>query len=192
MTLIDEAPERGEILKVVQSWDTAIKDGPTCDFSVCTTWGWLERWYLLEVHRARLDFPALKAAALAQKSRWRADLVMVEDSSNGTALVQQLRSDRHFEFWPKKVRGSKLERFIAQTDILQSDRVAFPTKAPWFEEFKRELLVFPNGRHDDQVDSITQFLEWVQRKGAGFVAPRDPVTGRLIGRPRPRGRPIRR
>lgn len=192
MTLIEHPPERSEILHVVQSWDTAIKDGPTCDFSVCTTWGSRERWYLLDVHRARLDFPALKAAALAQRSRWRADLVMVEDSSNGTALVQQPRSDRHFEFWPKKVRGSKLDRFIAQTDILQSDRVAFLTKAPWFETLKHELLVFPNGRHDDQVDSITQFLEWVQGRGRGFVTPRDPVTGRLLGRPRPKGRPIRR
>ena len=29
-----------------------------------------------------------------------------------------------------------------------------PTTAPWFAEFKRELLSFPAGKHDDQVDAL--------------------------------------
>jgi phage terminase large subunit-like protein len=28
-------------------------------------------------------------------------------------------------------------------------------------EFLTELLSFPNGRHDDQVDSVSQFLRWL-------------------------------
>ncbi len=31
----------------------------------------------------------------------------------------------------------------------------------WLSEFKRELLAFPNGRYNDQVDSMTQFLDWI-------------------------------
>lgn len=183
MTLVDHPPKREEILWVVQSWDTAVKDTPNCDFSVCTTWGWKDRWYLLDVSRARLDFPALKARALSLRDHWRADMILIEDTSSGPALVQQLRAEGNYEFFTKKVRGSKEERFFAQTDILQSDRVVFPTKAPWFEAFRRELFVFPNGRYDDQVDSVTQFLEWVQFRGRDFVN-RDPVTGRPLGRPR--------
>ena len=34
--------------------------------------------------------------------------------------------------------------------------------APWLGEFLTELLSFPNGRHDDQVDSVSQFLRWLQ------------------------------
>ena len=52
--------------------------------------------------------------------------------------MDQLRREDHLEFWPKKVKGSKFERFITQTDILQSNRVVFPTKAPWFEGLKKE------------------------------------------------------
>ena len=125
------------------------------------------------------------------KREWRPDRVKVEDSNNGTALVQQLRNEGYLEFQYVRVKGSKLERFIAQTDILQSDRVVFPTKAPWFEALKKELFVFPNGRHDDQVDSVTQFLHWVQTRWGGYVE-RHPVTGRPLGRPRPQGRPFRR
>jgi predicted phage terminase large subunit-like protein len=29
-----------------------------------------------------------------------------------------------------------------------------PTNAPWFSEFKSELLSFPAGKHDDQVDAL--------------------------------------
>jgi hypothetical protein len=29
-----------------------------------------------------------------------------------------------------------------------------PTDAPWFSEFKSELLSFPAGKHDDQVDAL--------------------------------------
>jgi predicted phage terminase large subunit-like protein len=180
MTLIERAPERDTMIWVVQSWDTAIKDGPNCDYSVCTTWGWKDRWYLLDVFRERLDFPSLKAAALKLKRDWRAGRVIVEDSGNGTALVQQLRRDDHSEFQYRPVKGTKFERFIAQTDILQSDQVVFPNGEPRFEALRHELFVFPNGRNDDQVDSITQFLAWAQKRGRAFVN-RDPETGRPRG-----------
>jgi len=32
----------------------------------------------------------------------------------------------------------------------------------WVEEFINELLTFPNGRHDDQVDSLVQALRWAE------------------------------
>ena len=35
-----------------------------------------------------------------------------------------------------------------------------PREARWLDTFMLELLAFPNGRHDDQVDSVSQFLNW--------------------------------
>ena len=48
--------------------------------------------------------------------------------------------------------------------------------APWLGEFLNELLAFPNSRHDDQVDSVTQFLGWQRgrqrrRRRISTVAP---------------------
>ena len=37
-------------------------------------------------------------------------------------------------------------------------RVHFPKGAPYLAELERELLQFPNGKTDDQVDSISQAL----------------------------------
>ena len=34
----------------------------------------------------------------------------------------------------------------------------------WLEDFRAELMQFPNGRHDDQVDSLSQFLACVEQR----------------------------
>ncbi len=46
----------------------------------------------------------------------------------------------------------------AQSAKIEAGRVYLPKSAAWLGE----LLSFPNGRHDDQVDSVTQFLRWLQ------------------------------
>jgi hypothetical protein len=64
---------------------------------------------------------------------------------------------------------------------LQSQKVAIPTEVPWWDDLDRELRAFPNARYDDQVDSISQFLAWIQGpRGRGFMD-RDRVTGRPMG-----------
>jgi hypothetical protein len=40
---------------------------------------------------------------------------------------------------------------------------AAPKDAPWLADFLTELLSFPAGLHDDQVDSVSQFLHWFQQ-----------------------------
>ena len=53
--------------------------------------------------------------------------------------------------------------------------------APWLPEFKRELVSFPASKYDDQVDSVSQFLEWMsepQGRLAMGYNPREPLTPR--------------
>jgi phage terminase large subunit-like protein len=40
----------------------------------------------------------------------------------------------------------------------ESGQVFFPNDAPWLSDLETELFAFPNSRHDDQVDSISQAL----------------------------------
>lgn len=46
-----------------------------------------------------------------------------------------------------------------------------PKAAPWLDDFKSELLQFPNGRHDDQVDSMSQFLNWKRTQSLHYSGP---------------------
>ncbi len=51
-------------------------------------------------------------------------------------------------------------RMEAQTPRFEAGHVLLPKEAPWLATFLDELLAFPRGRHDDQVDSVSQFLKW--------------------------------
>ncbi len=151
--------------RIIQSWDPAATALPTSDWSVCTTWGYLAgRYFLLEIFRARLEYPDLKRQVIALRAKWRAHHVIIEQSSNGLALVQQLRKEGPFNpvAWPPKgmQQKDKAERLIAQTGQIDEGRVWLPAKLDGLDIFLSELRAFPTGRHDDQVDSLTQLLEW--------------------------------
>ena len=57
----------------------------------------------------------------------------------------------------------KVTRMSAQSAKIEAGRVLVPASAPWLQDFQVEILQFPHGRHDDQVDSVSQFLGWVTR-----------------------------
>lgn len=154
--------------EIVQSWDTASKSGELNDFSVCTTW--LVRgkaYYLLDVFRQRLRYPDLKRAIIAQAVRYRPDAILIEDKASGTALIQDLSDERSRHMpYPIAVEpeGDKITRAAAQSMVMEAGQVFRPSKADWLDEFQREILQFPHGRYDDQIDSMTQFLNWIRTR----------------------------
>jgi hypothetical protein len=50
-------------------------------------------------------------------------------------------------------------RSHAQTAMIENGFVHIPEGAPWLAEYLHEMMVFPKGKHDDQVDSTAQFLD---------------------------------
>lgn len=171
---------------VVQSWDTALSAEPSSDYSVGVTAGLIAgNWHILEVVRERLDFPDLKSRVRAKAEAWNADLVLIERAGSGLPLLQQLRIDelasggrRVRSYNAMTPRLDKRTRFEAQTAWLEAGGYLLPGQAPWLEAFRRELLAFPAGRYDDQVDAFVQFVEWSRSTRARAFLDRDPITGR--------------
>jgi predicted phage terminase large subunit-like protein len=64
----------------------------------------------------------------------------------------------------------KIMRMNAQTAIIENGFVHIPESASWLAEYLHEMTVFPRSKHDDQVDSTAQFLEWFQKpfRGQGY------------------------
>jgi predicted phage terminase large subunit-like protein len=146
--------------RTIQSWDTANKLEEWNDYSVCTTWGVEgKRAYLLHVFRARLEYPDLRRAVLEQARLHGADVVYIEDRASGTQLLQDLRADNFGSCRPVKPTADKRTRMVNQTAPIENQLVYIPAEAPWLAEFLHELAVFPNGKFDDQVDSVSQALE---------------------------------
>ena len=155
----NERPESFE--RIVQSWDTANKATELSDFSVCTTWGVTGKdLFLLNVLRQRLEYPALKRAVREQQSLFNASVVLIEDKASGTQLIQELIVDGFHQVTRYKPECDKIMRLHAQTAIIENGFVHLPEAAPWLVEYLHEMTVFPRGKHDDQVDSTAQFLDW--------------------------------
>jgi predicted phage terminase large subunit-like protein len=162
----NERPERFE--HIVQSWDTANKVTELSDFSACTTWGIRGKdLYLLNVLRKRLEYPALKRAVREQHSLFNAKVVLVEDKASGTQLIQELIADGCHAVTRYQPECDKVMRLHAQTAIIENGFVHLPEAAPWLAEYLHEMAVFPKGKHDDQVDSTAQFLDWFKRPFPG-------------------------
>ena len=153
---------------IVQSWDTASKATELSDYSVCTTWHVKgPDYYLLDVYRKRLDFPTLKRAVIEQARTYHSHHILMEDTASGTALIQDLHHQHH-DGVPRPIavtpQGDKVMRLATQSPTIEARHVRFPRQAPWMEDFWSELLAFPQSRYDDQVDSLSQFLTWIQNR----------------------------
>ena len=56
--------------------------------------------------------------------------------------------------------GDKITRMSAQSAKIESGGVYLPLLATWLKDFRTEVLAFPHGAHDDQVDSVSQALSY--------------------------------
>lgn len=158
-----ERPESFD--QTIQSWDTANKETELADYSVCTTWGIKGKdSYLIDVRRAKMDYPTLRKAVIEQIERYQPHVVLIEDKASGTQLIQELRNLGH-PIKAIKPQGDKVMRARAQTASFESGFVWLPKQAVWLDAYVHELLTFPRGKYDDQVDSTAQALGWLVTEG---------------------------
>ena len=158
-------PELRSYDRIVQSWDTASRAGEANDYSVCTTWLKRDReYYLIDVLRVRLEYPDLRRRIVDHAERYDAHTVLIEDASSGTHLIQDFLINGPIRPIGIRPERDKIVRMEAQTGTIESGAVLIPESALWLDDFLDELLSFPYGHFDDQVDSISQFLNWAENE----------------------------
>lgn len=89
--------------------------------------------------------------------------LLFKDAGSGTILYQQISEKYDLPIdgvYCIKPEGNKATRAAAITNLIEEGRVFLPRQTQWLEPFRNELLQFPHGRHDDQVDSMVNFLRW--------------------------------
>ncbi len=144
-----------------QSWDCGIKVGEQHDYSVCTTWQVAAgQYFLVDLVQARYEYPHLKQHSIALYQRYACQAVLVEDKASGQALLQELKHC-HINAIAIMPKGSKITRLLRTASCFEAGKVYFPEHAIWLAALEEELFGFPNSPHDDQVDSVSQFLLWI-------------------------------
>lgn len=165
--------DKGEIVECVQaelpealdhqalSWDCAFKGASTSDYVVGQAWGQAgANHYLLDQIRERLDMPATVAAIRSMASAHpKATEKLIEDKANGPAVVSTLQ-DEIPGLIAVTPEGGKIVRAHGCAPRVEAGNVWLPHPSvfPWVRALIDELVAFPNGANDDQVDSLTQYL----------------------------------
>lgn len=169
------------------SWDTAYEDGETNDYSACSVVELTSDYRLLlkEVYREKLTFPylpnAIEEMAYRQNHDGKLRGVIIEDKGSGTSAFQTLQKTMSEVYGNLlvafKPTTSKLQRAKQTATWAKRDCIWFPYpsgEVDWLYEFEQEFFPFPDATFDDQVDSLTQvviFLEnlisagWHSRNG---------------------------
>jgi predicted phage terminase large subunit-like protein len=150
---------------VIQSYDTAFSKRETADYSAITTWGVFypnesgtPGLILLDSKKGRWDFPQLKQMAFDEYKFWDPDTVIVEAKASGTPLTQEMRQMGIpvVNFTPSR-GNDKITRVHSVSPLFEAGMVWCPDTI-FAEEMVEEVAAFPNGEHDDLVDSMTQAL----------------------------------
>jgi len=125
------------------------------------------QYFLTHILREKLNYPELKKKVIGHAQEFHADVVIVENKGSGMSLIDDLRQGGPAEvsmpiaFDPE---SDKVTRMSAQSAKIEAGQILLPRKASWLADFQAELLQFPHGRHDDQVDSLSQFLSWLSKR----------------------------
>ena len=162
---------------IIQSWDTAFEKNNRADYSACTTWGVFYKTdsdgfdtthiILLDAFKERMEFPELKKKAQELYKDWNPDALIVEKKAAGAPLIYEMRrmGIPLQEYTPSK-GSDKIARVNAISDLFASGFVWCPDTR-WAEEVMEECASFPNGEHDDLVDSTSQAL--LRFRQGGFI-----------------------
>lgn len=157
----EHVPARGKLERVVQSWDVAVGATAQSDYSVCTTWAVTDTSYLLaDVTRFQSDFPTLRRRVEDVDEQYDPQIILIEQAGGGLQLLQTLMAETRLPTLGIVPKGDKEARAARASGLIEAGRVLLPNEAPWLAAFESEIGGFPNTRHDDQVDSMTQFLNW--------------------------------
>jgi len=169
---------------ILQAYDTAFSKKETADFSAITTWGIFddeetgrEAIILMDAQRGRWSFPELKEVAFEEHQYWEPDMVIVEKKATGGPLIDEMRKRGipAVGFSPGRRAGGggvdKTTRMHLVSPLFESGVVWAPTEKKFADEVIEEVASFPNGEHDDFVDSMT--LALMRFRQGGLIAIED-------------------
>ena len=156
------APQRRHVQRF-QAWDFAITETQQSDYTVCVTGDQDEHGgiYIIDVLRFRSDDGnAIVEHMLDQIVAYGPDFLGVEDGQIWKSLKSQFetRCAERQVFQAYEVLQPLTDKIVRASPLkgrMQLRKVFIQKDMPWTDPFVRELMVFPGGKHDDQIDAAS-------------------------------------
>lgn len=141
--------------RIFQTVDLAASENQTADFTVITTFAVTSDGDLLvmDVERRRIAGPDQPELVTQSFRDWDPESVHVERIGYQIALLQAL-TRQGLPIVPLNADKDKVTRAALAATRYKSGKVWHPSSAPWLDTLEAEMLAFPVGEHDDQVDTI--------------------------------------
>jgi predicted phage terminase large subunit-like protein len=151
-------------LPVVLSIDPGQKGGPTNSCSVIQAWAPKDGAHLLlDQWREHATYGDFHSAAQQFIRKYRPSVVLIEATGQGPALISNIRPQNGMELVPITPAGDKVERLRKHRRAIRRGLIRLPQNAPWSPEFLSEATQFPYGPFDDQMDALSQYLNWIAK-----------------------------
>jgi len=169
--LIDRLPNWQSEGRIYISVDTALSTSNTADFTAITV-VYTDRtgYYVSKVERERWDYEELKNILLVYYNRYKGRITfIIEPTGVGISLVSFMRKVA-IPCLTSSLKDSKVLRACYAIPAFSEGRVYLVNvegKNNWIEPFLAEFMSFPNGRHDDQVDSLVQLINYLEPRLPG-------------------------
>lgn len=147
--------------RILGSWDMTFKDKKDNDFVVGQVWGKKGAdFYLLDQVRGQWDFIKTLKVFIQLAEKWkRCHGWLIEDKANGSAIISTLK--KHISgLKPINPTESKIARAEAISIYIETGNVYIPENAPYIADLEDEIINFPAVDHDDQIDCMTQALNY--------------------------------
>lgn len=154
---------RCDFSHVILSVDVAQSRRDGASYSVILVFGLSHdgKAYLWDCIRGRFRQSELKTEILRQHFRYRANFLIVERAPISYGLIDELTpNQQELGLITIAPASDKVARVTHALFTLESRKVVLPDEADWLADFEEEIFSFPHGRHDDQVDALSQFVLW--------------------------------
>jgi predicted phage terminase large subunit-like protein len=148
---------------VVISVDCTFKRVDDADFVAIHVYGVCgARFYLLARRHEQMGFRATKDAIRILWDEFKPSATLIEDKANGSAVIEELSREV-----PGVIainpEGGKVARAWAAQPTVEAGGMFLPVAVEHQAiQVVDEAAEFPNGKHDDDVDAMTQFLNWIR------------------------------
>ncbi len=89
----------------------------------------------------------------------------MEDKASGQSLIQDIQRETTLPIIAQMPKDDKLTRLASVSPMIEAGKLFLPKNTAWAQLLLAELVGFPNSSNDDMVDALSQFLNWIKKRG---------------------------